>query len=416
MLAQGPVVLGPGALVGGRYRIVRQIGQGGMGAVYEAEHVELGRRVAIKLMLKGFSKSPDYVQRFANEARAAAQIGHPGIVDVLDLGSDEHGTYLVMELLAGEELEALLEREGRLDVSVALRLVGDIADAVAAAHDARIVHRDLKPANVFLPSGPRAKSSVKLLDFGIAKLLHHDVDSQTRTGAVFGTLLYMAPEQLRDSKNVDERADVYSMAAILYRALTGRPPLVAEAFPELAFKIASEAPTLASGLAPHVPAWLDRVLARGLEKDPAARFQSAREFGRALSEAGESREHAALSDSAVLAVAGRSELPAPPAPRRRVGLWIVGGLISIGALLLIGKLGSPQAASEPEPIPSAPAAAEAPRRVAEPPLLPSPPPAPSAAEEPVTDSSARKPVPPVRAPHVAPKTNAPPEPPPLVPR
>lgn len=259
-----------------------------MGAVFEAEHLELRRPVAVKRMLREFTDAPDMLRRFENEARAAARIGHPGIVDVLDLGTDEDGVFLVMELLDGEELEARMRREGALPIDEVVRLGRELADAVAAAHDAGIIHRDLKPANVFLCHGRAGRWRVKVLDFGIAKLLFDGSGASTRTGAVLGTPLYMAPEQLRDSKQVDVRADVYSVGAILYHALAGRPPLDAGSLPELFYKITMEQPATPSELRPDTPAWLSSLLEAALQKEPASRPQSMHAFAEAL-ERGASR-------------------------------------------------------------------------------------------------------------------------------
>lgn len=412
--------LQPGSVIGGRYRVVRRVGQGGMGAVYEALHVELGRSVAVKLMLKSFTANAEFVRRFANEARAATRIGHPGIVDVLDLGTDAHGTYLAMELLEGEELEHCLRREGQLSVARAVQLVRELADAVAAAHDAGIVHRDLKPANVFLAAGRHGKTTVKVLDFGIAKLLNDDSESHTRTGAVFGTPLYMAPEQLKDSKSVDARADVYSMGAILYHALTGRPPLEAATFPELAFKISTSDPRPARELCRDVPPWLDAVLARALRKDPNDRFDSALAFCRAL-EAGAdsvgstvaSRPPAPGSEPPPSTVAGQSEAsPAGTQRSARRALWLLAATLGAASLIVVWRRWPP--GPSPEAAGSAATAAVAPGFEAaaiEPASAPVPPSsAPAADAAPPAPSPARS----VRAP---PRPSAPAGgPPPLVPR
>lgn len=216
----------------GPYRIVRPVGQGGMGAVYEANHQQLGRRVAIKVLLPTFATHPEVVARFFNEARAVNVIDHPGLVQITEFGQLPDGSaYLVMEYLQGETLGSRLKKNNkRLSEPAALRLTWQLASILAATHDKGIVHRDIKPGNIMLvpdeamPEGER----VKLLDFGIAKLAWEQgpQDPLTRTGTVMGTALYMSPEQCRGAAQVDGRADVYSLGVLLYQMLAGRPPFI----------------------------------------------------------------------------------------------------------------------------------------------------------------------------------------------
>src|SRR3954470_23271964 len=195
----------------GAYRVLTQIGEGGMGSVWLAEHIALGRRAALKVLHPEFSNRPDIVTRFFNEARAATAIADPGIVQIFDFGQHVDGSaYIVMELLDGEPLDLRLQREGALGLGDALRLMRQVASTLGAAHARGVVHRDLKPENIFVvrdpevPGGERAK----VLDFGIAKLAGEHVGVKTQTAAVMGTPTFMSPEQCRGAGQVDQRSDV----------------------------------------------------------------------------------------------------------------------------------------------------------------------------------------------------------------
>jgi serine/threonine protein kinase len=225
----------------GPYRVIARIGEGGMGAVYEAVDEQIGKRVAIKVLHKEHAKNQQISNRFINEARAINVVEHPGIVTVSSFGQLPDGTaYIVMELLKGETLNARMKAQGgRMQMLDALRLARQIASALAAAHEKGIIHRDLKPDNLMLvadsamPGGERAK----LLDFGIAKLKQEYQGSgdqvMTRAGVMMGTPLYMAPEQCRNASDVDDKADVYSLGVMLYRMLAGKPPFAAPGTGEL---------------------------------------------------------------------------------------------------------------------------------------------------------------------------------------
>ena len=274
----------PGQIIDGKYRIVRELGAGGMGAVYEGENVRIGRRVAIKVLHAEAAHAPDLRRRFEREARVAAKIGSPNICDVLDLGDLPSGhAYLVMEYLEGEGLDSLLTRVERLPAKEIAPIVVQLLDGLSAMHGANIVHRDLKPANVFLTdSGGR--ELVKILDFGISKFQAQTEDLQkTETGALLGTPLYMSPEQSRGLE-LDGRSDIYSVGVILYRALSGGHCFDADNLPQLLFKTALEAPI---PLEPRVDG-VDRsfvpIVEKALEKDPAKRYASAREFRDAIAD------------------------------------------------------------------------------------------------------------------------------------
>ncbi len=284
-----------------------------MGVVYVAEHVSMGRRACVKVLKPEYTQDEEIVARFFNEARAAASIQHPGIVDIFDFGTHDDGhAYIVMELLPGESLASRLERVGTLAPPDALRLVRQTAGALAAAHDKHIVHRDLKPDNIFLSPDPEVPGGerVKLLDFGIAKLVDKGMaDSvRTRTGAVIGTPTYMSPEQCEGAGEVDHRSDIYSLACIYYELLTGRPPFVHRGAGRIIAAHIHEQPRSARALDPSVPAAVDTFVMRCLAKRRDDRPGSMREVLRALDALGDE------SGPLELAVTppGPRPTPAPP--------------------------------------------------------------------------------------------------------
>jgi serine/threonine-protein kinase len=262
----------------GSYRITAKLGEGGMGAVYLGAHQFIARQAAIKVLLPELSASKDIIQRFFNEARATSVIRHPGIVEIADCAVLPSGSaYIVMELLEGESLGAVLRQSGRLSVQRAAHLTRHIADALAAAHDKRIVHRDLKPDNIFVLSAPGAPSPIKILDFGIAKLLNTEPgqnQSKTRTGSIMGTPVYMSPEQCRGTGEIDLRTDIYSLGCILFEMLCGRPPFTHEGFGELIQSHLSVVPPTIRSFDPALPRSVDALVARMLAKAPAERPQT----------------------------------------------------------------------------------------------------------------------------------------------
>ena len=271
----------PGQVIDGKYRILRVLGTGGMGAVYEGENVRIGRRVAIKVLHAEAAHAPDLRRRFEREARVAAKIGSSNICDVLDLGDLPSGhAYLVMEYLEGEGLDTLMTREPRLQAHEISPIVVQLLDGLSAMHGANIVHRDLKPANVFLTNN----GIVKILDFGISKFQAQteEMGQQTETGALLGTPLYMSPEQSRGTSGIDGRSDIYCVGVILYRALSGHHCFEAENLPQLLFKTALEAPI---PLLPRVDA-IDQsfvpIVEKALAKAPADRYATAREMRDAI--------------------------------------------------------------------------------------------------------------------------------------
>lgn len=271
-----PSILGP-------YRIVRQLGEGGMGVVYEAVNDAIERRVAIKVLHQEYAKNADVTARFFNEARAVNRIEHPGLVQISDYAQLPDGTaYIVMEFLKGESLAGRLKR-GRLATGSALVVAWQVADALSAAHAKSIVHRDLKPDNVMLvsdtvaPGGERAK----LLDFGIAKLVEAAKSGQvkTRTNMIMGTPRYMAPEQCRAAREADDKADVYALGIMLYEMLAGRVPFDAEGHGEIMAMHIYEAPPPVQNFVPDVPADVAALVHRLLTKDKEQRPAMRAVFG-----------------------------------------------------------------------------------------------------------------------------------------
>ena len=260
----------------GSHRLVRLLGEGGMGMVFEAKHDGVAGRAAIKVIRGDVASRPDVVARFFNEARAANAIEHPGIVRIHDSGFTSSGVaYLTMEFLDGESLRTRLDRVQRLLPIDALRVTRQLASALVAAHRKSVIHRDLKPDNIMLvpdpelPGGERAK----ILDFGIAKIAESlsAAPMHTRSDMLMGTPTYMAPEQCRGSKSVTERSDVYSLAVILYQLLTGRPPFVGDSVGELiAMHLMDPPPPLREQL-PQLDAGVIALVGRMLEKKPAQR-------------------------------------------------------------------------------------------------------------------------------------------------
>ena len=261
----------------GNYRITKLLGEGGMGAVYLAEHPGIGRKAAVKVLHPDLTRHTDMATRFFNEARAANAIRHPGIVEVLDFGTLPTGvSYIVMEFLEGESLAARLRTSGRLPIATAIEYTRQAAEALGAAHAKGIVHRDLKPDNLYVVPDPRnpGREMIKVLDFGIAKLGAGPTSPgsvKTRTGTIMGTPVYMSPEQCRGTKEVDHRTDVYALGIILYEALTGTPPHAGRGVMEIYKKTMLEVPPPPSAKNPKVSPRLDAIVMKALQKSPDLR-------------------------------------------------------------------------------------------------------------------------------------------------
>ena len=271
---------GPGTVLDGKYRLLHPLGQGGMGVVWAAEHEALGRRVAVKLLRREFAEDQGNLRRFAQEASAAIRIGSPHIVTILDFGSAPGGApYLAMELLSGETLGAALHDRPPMALPRAIDIVGQILAGLGAAHACGIVHRDIKPENVFLTRFGERPDFVKLLDFGLSRVLSGETATRlTRTGAMLGTPTYMSPEQVMGSRDLDQRADIWSVAVVLYLALTRRRPFEGPTVADrLAAIVAAKPPPLLA-YRPDLEPRLEKILRRDLARDPAQRIASAEGF------------------------------------------------------------------------------------------------------------------------------------------
>jgi len=275
-----------GRVIGGNYRVERLLGKGGMGAVFLARQLTLDRNVAIKVLLSPLAMDREMLERFQREARAASNIGHPGIVQVIDLGHLEEGPpFIAMEMLEGEDLRSKLLREGALSPAQAVPIALQVCDALQAAHDKGIVHRDLKPDNIFLVYRPGRPPTVKLLDFGLSKIKGSD-RKLTNTGALLGTPNYMSPEQVKGDRAVDHRTDIYAAGAILYEMMTGRNAYDGPSVQSILVSIMTESPPPPRRIRPDLPEVIEAVILRALARSPEERYQAMNELGYELARAG----------------------------------------------------------------------------------------------------------------------------------
>lgn len=275
----------PERVLADRYRLIEPLGQGGMGTVWRAEHVELGSKVAVKLIDEGIAESPDALARFKREAKAAAALNSVHVVQIFDYGIDEGTPYIAMELLDGESLGDRLDRTSTLSVPETVRVLTHAARALDKAHQAGIVHRDMKPDNIFLTEGEDGEIHAKLLDFGVAKAKSPDLagaaSSHTRTGALVGSPYYMSPEQVRHTKDVDFHSDLWALGVITYECLLGSRPFESDALGDLLILICTEDLPVPSEQGP-VPEGFDAWFAKACARKPEDRFDSAKEMAEAL--------------------------------------------------------------------------------------------------------------------------------------
>jgi eukaryotic-like serine/threonine-protein kinase len=370
-------VLTPGSTFG-VYVVGASIGEGGMARIYRAEHAGLRRQVALKVLINGFAKDPEGRERFVREARIAAAIKHPNVVNIFDVGVHDNIPYLVMELLEGIDLESLVESKGALEESQILDIMVPVIAGLSAVHDSGIVHRDLKPGNIFLARGRYEELEPKLLDFGISKAAGPDQLRLTTRGLLIGTPLYMSPEGLR-GEEMSPLSDQYSLGVLMYECATGRGPFTAATLPELVRVISSGEYPSPDELNPKLSKRLTRIILRAMSLDPAARYKDMREMGRELLQLAGQRtritwglsfgELPGASPAAQLGTAPpmAGTVPAAPEPRERgfQRRWAFAGAALVILVLLLtstrrddgGAASTSAAGKGPEPAPLSPVAA-----------------------------------------------------------
>ena len=350
-----PPPLPEGTIIAGKLRVVRQLGAGGMGAVYEVEHEFTKHRRALKMLHAEMLEHPMVVARFIREASAAGHIGNPHIVETFDAGKLEGGEpYIVMEMLQGETLSDRLEKVRRLALPELVDLIRQACDGVQAAHDAGIVHRDLKPENIFLIERD-GRTFVKLLDFGVSKFdptLTGGAEGTTKEGSALGTPYYMSPEQVDGDKDLDARTDVYALGVILYECAGGERPFMADALPKLAVLIHEGKPAPLSERRPELPIGFVEVVHKAMARDRNLRFPTPRELGAALEPFGAVALDATMLENS--AIRGSSKPPAapaiarselPPAPTedaKRPGLTVGGSALSVASPETAPRAGAPK--------------------------------------------------------------------------
>ncbi|MEO8424257.1 MAG: Stk1 family PASTA domain-containing Ser/Thr kinase [Actinomycetota bacterium] len=352
-----------GSVLGGRYRVEARIGSGGMGEVYRGVDTVLDRTVAIKILLPQFARDVSFVDRFRREAQAAARLNHPNLVGIYDSGADGETQFIVMEFIQGRTIEDFMSSGGRFTVPHAVEVAEKICDALAYAHVAGVIHRDIKPANVMVTR----KGEVKVMDFGIARIVAGP-QTAPQTSAVLGTAAYISPEQAQGMP-VDGRSDIYSLGAVLYEMLTGRPLFTGDSPVSVAYKQVNESPVLPSIANREVTPLLDAVLMRALAKNPANRYQTADDFRADLERArlgqdvlatplmppGEDATQVINRPQATAILPPQESLPGSG---RKVWLGVLIGVIVVAALagggylLAQGLLGNNDDTTTPVPVPN----------------------------------------------------------------
>ncbi len=346
-----------GDILADKYRVERVLGAGGMGVVVAAMHLELDEKVAIKFLLDDADLESEHAERFLREARAAVKIKSEHVARVIDVGRlPSRAPYMVMEYLEGADLNDYVARK-KLQVEDAVDYVIQACEAMSVAHRAGIVHRDLKPANLFRAKRPDGSVVIKVLDFGISKVLLPDASQAalTQTSTMMGSPLYMSPEQMRSTKNADARSDIWSLGAILYELLTGTPPFNSETLGDLFAKIMLEGHQPAHERRAEVPVRLSQVVDRCLEKDPAHRYQSTEQLAVALGEFAPERSQV-LVRRLGNTLRGAGNGPTDPPPRRETpaldATEVDLGNVALGgeALAAEARQASVQLAEQPDPV------------------------------------------------------------------
>ncbi len=346
------VTLAPGSPIDGKYTLVRLIGRGGMGAVYEATDKGSGNAVAVKVLNARYCRIPEVVKRFHREAGLAASVGHDNICEVLDSGTcDDHTPYLVMPLLTGRPLSALLSDDASSFTENRIaRIVDQTLSALGAAHEAGVVHRDMKPDNIFITDEGGSPDVVKILDFGVSKMVtSNPVSLYTKEGTVIGTPAYMAPEQARGIKSVDHRIDIYAMGVILYEIMTGTRPYGGASSKEILFKIIADPFLAPRRINPAISEAMEKVIIKAMAKDPHGRFSSAAQMRDAFKRAAGVASLPPTRETAAPTVANASgygfsvfptakaprSTPEPSPPSKRRAIWIAVGILTIVAMAVI---------------------------------------------------------------------------------
>ncbi len=400
-----------GDVLAQKYRVEQILGQGGMGVVVAATHLQLGQKVALKFMLPAATEVPGAAERFLREARAAVRLRSENVARVIDVGTLDSGSpYMVMEFLEGKDLGEVLQERGPLPYAEAVDYVIQACSAMADAHEQGVVHRDLKPENLFLARRPDGRPIIKVLDFGISKLLSSEGPSElsaTKTGIAMGSPAYMAPEQMRSAKDADSRADIWSLGAMLYHLVTGHLPFSAETFTEMMAKVLTEEHIDIRTVSPNIPPPIAHAVAGCLQRDRERRIQSVVELASYLAPCA-SHEGQLIAHSLAPGIAGHDRaqigggLPggpapsafapvagmgtpipgsmgtagpasplvgptptsgqvygAPPAPKK-TGLFVIGAAVvgaAIAAVIVVSVVGSKEPATTPSVVPASGAVA-----------------------------------------------------------
>lgn len=333
-----------------RYRVVKKLGEGGMGSVYLAEHTTINKRLAIKVLSPEFSHKQDLVDRFLQEARAASMIDQENVVEITDFGSTPNGSvFFVMEFLNGEDLSDTIKTNGPLPWARVKPIMLQIVEALKSAHEAGIIHRDMKPENCFRIKRGSNQDFIKVLDFGIAKVTSDEGEGKnlTRTGMIFGTPEYMSPEQAKGEK-VDHRVDVYALGVILYELLTGKVPFTADTFMGILTKHMFEPPAAPSTVVPHanIPEDVEAIILKALQKDREYRFQDMTDMGAAIEKVGTGSAAVSVIEEVVaLPAGGQTSFKNRPSaegfvddepPKSKAGM-VVG--LGLAAAVLLGGIG-----------------------------------------------------------------------------